>query len=74
MARLPPAHCTKIFVQRDYSDGTAVKFQTKFPQELEGKVRLILFQSTTHTYKYINKYLNKMYNTTQHTRTYKYMN
>jgi len=38
MARLPPAYCTKIFLQRDYSDGTAVRFQTKFPQELEGKV------------------------------------
>jgi len=44
MARLPPAYCTKIFVQRDYSDGTAVKFQTKFPQELEGKVCFVLWQ------------------------------
>lgn len=28
----------KVFVQRDYSDGTAVKFLTNFPQELENKV------------------------------------
>ncbi|CAG2169731.1 unnamed protein product [Oppiella nova] len=25
----------KVFIQRDYSDGTDVKFQMKFPQELE---------------------------------------
>lgn len=30
----------KIFVQRDYSDGTSVKFQTRFPSELEGRVRV----------------------------------
>jgi hypothetical protein len=34
-----PSH--KVFVQRDYSEGTSVKFQTKFPPELEGKVRNI---------------------------------
>lgn len=38
MYRIPPAHCTKVFIQRDYSDGTAVKFQVKFPSELEGKI------------------------------------
>lgn len=35
----------KVFVQRDYSDGTSVKFQTRFPAELEGRVsqpRLLL--------------------------------
>jgi len=48
MARLPPAYCTKIFLQRDYSDGTAVRFQTKFPQELEGKV-LVYLLFHTHT-------------------------
>lgn len=30
----------KVFVQRDYSDGTSVKFQTRFPPELEGRVSL----------------------------------
>lgn len=29
----------KVFIQRDYSDGTAVKFMTSFPQGLENKVR-----------------------------------
>lgn len=28
----------KIFIQRDYSEGTAVKFQSKFPPELEGYI------------------------------------
>lgn len=54
MARLPPAYCTKIFLQRDYSDGTAVRFQTKFPQELEGKIDRNLFETT------LNK-LNEFY-------------
>lgn len=31
----------KVFVQRDYSRGTACRFQTKFPPELEGKVRVV---------------------------------
>lgn len=48
MARLPPAHCTKIFIQRDYCDGTAVKFQTKFPQELEDRVERHIFEETVH--------------------------
>ncbi|RZF46469.1 hypothetical protein LSTR_LSTR014235 [Laodelphax striatellus] len=30
--------CMKVFVQRDYSDGTTVRFQTLFPSELEGKL------------------------------------
>lgn len=30
--------CMKVFVQRDYSDGTMIKFQTRFPPELEDKV------------------------------------
>lgn len=29
---------TKLFIQRDYSEGTAVKFQERFPSELQGKV------------------------------------
>ena len=38
MTRIPPQHCAKVFIQRDYSEGTAVRFQNKFPSELEGKV------------------------------------
>lgn len=30
------AICRKIFIQRDYSEGTMVKFQNKFPAELDG--------------------------------------
>jgi len=30
--------CLKVFVQRDYSEGTLVKFQTRFPTELEERV------------------------------------
>jgi Golgin subfamily A member 7/ERF4 family. len=37
---------TKVFVQRDYSEGTAVKFQKKFPLELEGKVSRVSFEQT----------------------------
>ena len=29
----------KVFIQRDYSQGIAVKFSTEFPHELHGKVR-----------------------------------
>jgi hypothetical protein len=34
----PNNQCLKVFVQRDYSDGTLVKFQTRFPTELEDRV------------------------------------
>lgn len=35
----------KVFVQRDYSEGTTVKFQTRFPQELESRVSFLLMIS-----------------------------
>ena len=34
-----PAGCVKAVVQRDYSDGMAVKVEKSIPRELEGKVR-----------------------------------
>jgi hypothetical protein len=34
----PSNQCLKVFVQRDYSEGTLVKFQTRFPTELEDRV------------------------------------
>lgn len=37
--RLTNEPSIKLFIQRDYSEGTAVKFQERFPSELEGKVR-----------------------------------
>lgn len=36
--QMAPPPCLKVFVQRDYSEGTVVKFQTRFPTELEGRV------------------------------------
>jgi len=40
------SRCLKIFIQRDYNDGTAVKFQSKFPPELEGKIDKSEFEKT----------------------------
>lgn len=40
----------KIFIQRDYSRGTAVRFATEFPRELTGKVdSLFLYINLTFT-------------------------
>ena len=30
-----------VFIERDYSQGIQVRFQEKFPLELEGKVRIL---------------------------------
>lgn len=30
---------TKVFIQRDYSEGTVCRFLTKFPSELDNRVR-----------------------------------
>ena len=38
--RLTSEPSIKLFIQRDYSEGTAVKFQERFPSELQGKVTL----------------------------------
>nr|XP_053631713.1 golgin subfamily A member 7B-like isoform X2 [Cherax quadricarinatus] len=40
------AGCLKVFIQRDYSEGTSVRFQTKFPPELEGKIEKSVFENT----------------------------
>lgn len=32
----------KVFIQRDYSEGTTCKFQTKFPSELESRVSVCM--------------------------------
>ena len=32
-------NCRKIFIARDFSDGCGVKFQNRFPPELEGKIQ-----------------------------------
>lgn len=31
---------SKVFIQRDYSEGTSVKFHTRLPAELEGMVTI----------------------------------
>lgn len=36
--RLTSSSCAKVFIQRDYSDGVGVKFETKLPNELQGKI------------------------------------
>ncbi|XP_017492933.1 PREDICTED: golgin subfamily A member 7B-like, partial [Rhagoletis zephyria] len=36
----------KVFIQRDYSEGTSVKFHTRLPSELEGLVERQVFEST----------------------------
>ncbi|KAK2705497.1 hypothetical protein QYM36_015776 [Artemia franciscana] len=45
---------TKVFIQRDYSHGTAVRFQCKYPEELEGKIEKEKFEYTINT-------INEMY-------------
>jgi hypothetical protein len=36
--RLTSSSCAKVFVQRDYSEGIGVKFETKIPIELQDKI------------------------------------
>jgi hypothetical protein len=36
---IPPNNCQKVFVQRDFSEGTSVKFLTKYPADLNAKVQ-----------------------------------
>ncbi|UYV60387.1 GOLGA7 [Cordylochernes scorpioides] len=45
----PIQGCRKVFIQRDYSEGTNVKFQLKFPPELEGLVEKQCFEDTITT-------------------------
>lgn len=35
---VPLTQCRRVYVQRDYTNGLIVKFHTKLPQELQGKV------------------------------------
>ncbi|XP_017775019.1 PREDICTED: golgin subfamily A member 7 [Nicrophorus vespilloides] len=47
--QMAPSQCLKVFIQRDYSEGTVVKFQTRFPQELEGRINREDFEHTINT-------------------------
>ncbi|XP_077352396.1 golgin subfamily A member 7B-like [Festucalex cinctus] len=39
----------KVFVQRDYSEGTICRFQTKFPPELDNRIERNLLEETVKT-------------------------
>ncbi|XP_030635500.1 golgin A7 family, member Ba isoform X2 [Chanos chanos] len=39
----------KVFIQRDYSEGTVCKFHTKFPSELDSRIERTLFEDTVKT-------------------------
>lgn len=39
---------TKVFIQRDYSDGTVCRFLTKFPSELDNRVSTQTTKTHTH--------------------------
>ncbi|MCJ8730598.1 hypothetical protein PDJAM_G00186380 [Pangasius djambal] len=40
---------TKVFIQRDYSEGTVCKFHTKLPAELNSRIERNLFEDTVKT-------------------------
>ncbi|KAK3554262.1 hypothetical protein QTP70_020122 [Hemibagrus guttatus] len=40
---------TKVFIQRDYSEGTVCKFHTKLPAELSSRIERTLFEDTVKT-------------------------
>ncbi|KAM3913057.1 golgin subfamily A member 7B isoform 1-T1 [Leptodactylus fuscus] len=40
---------TKVFIQRDYSEGTMCQFQTKFPPELDSRIEKQFFEETVKT-------------------------
>ncbi|BFY98496.1 hypothetical protein BsWGS_01536 [Bradybaena similaris] len=42
----PRSPHTKVFVQRDFSDGISVKFQTRYPPELEGRIDRTIYEAT----------------------------
>ncbi|XP_069070220.1 golgin subfamily A member 7 [Lissotriton helveticus] len=39
----------KVFIQRDYTNGTLCQFQTKFPPELENRIDRQQFEETIRT-------------------------
>ncbi|XP_040202010.1 golgin subfamily A member 7 [Rana temporaria] len=39
----------KVFIQRDYTNGTLCQFQTKFPSELETRIDRQQFEETVRT-------------------------
>ncbi|XP_068422809.1 golgin subfamily A member 7-like isoform X2 [Clinocottus analis] len=47
--RQQTAIAAKIFIQRDYTNGTVCQFQTKFPSELESRIEKHQFEETVRT-------------------------
>ncbi|XP_030604007.1 golgin subfamily A member 7B [Archocentrus centrarchus] len=47
--RHSPSLVTKVFIQRDYSEGTVCRFQTKFPSELDNRIERTLLEETVKT-------------------------
>ena len=50
-------NCRKIFIQRDYSEGSGVRFQTRFPVELQDKIENLLHLLTNNKDKNVNELL-----------------
>lgn len=36
--QMAQSQCLKVFIPRDYTEGTVVRFKCSFPAELEGRV------------------------------------
>merc|ERR1712156_773042 len=47
--RISPGCCRKIYIPRDYTLGSGIKFSHKLPVELEGKIDKEKFESTINT-------------------------
>ncbi|XP_061528821.1 golgin subfamily A member 7 [Phyllopteryx taeniolatus] len=47
--RQQAAIAAKVFIQRDYANGTVCQFQTKFPSELETRMDKQQFEETVRT-------------------------
>lgn len=56
----PQSPANKVFIQRDYSEGTAVRFQTKFPLELERFIDRHQFENTVATLNNFYRQAEKM--------------
>ncbi|KAI3390128.1 hypothetical protein SNEBB_001963 [Seison nebaliae] len=53
---LQPQVQSKVFIQRDYRNGTSVRFMTNFPPELNGKIDKTVYDETI---KNINSFYDK---------------
>jgi len=47
--RISQANCRKLFIPRDYSEGSGVRFQSRYLAELEGKIDRQMFDYTVKT-------------------------